>query len=290
MNKKSGLWKKVAICIGGVLLFLLVLGAIFGDEEGDGGSGGPAVNVSELGQGKKAGECRVITLPGGATMEMVWCPPGTFMMGSPVPDLFGKGGEDERSNDETQHQVTLTKGFWMAKYEVTQLQWVSVMNNNPSEHKGEIFPVESLRWDACQEFCKKTGLSLPTEAEWEYACRAGSTGAYAGTGRLEDMGWYAKNSIVSDNIGRTTHRGGKKKPNAWGLYDMHGNVEEWCADWYGTYPDGAVTNPTGAASGERHVLRGGAFDGDPRHCRSAHRHDSFFDFKTFGFRPISRQN
>ena len=281
MNKKSGLWKKVAICIGGVLLFLLVLGAIFGDEEGGGGGGGPAVNVSELGQGQKAGECRVITLPGGATMEMVWCPPGTFMMGSPAPDLFGKGGEPGRLNDETQHQVTLTKGFWMAKYEVTQLQWVSVMKSNPAFHKGETFPVEHVGWDDCQEFCKKAGLSLPTEAEWEYACRAGSTGPYAGTGRLDNMGWYDKNSIVSDYA--TTHRGGKKKPNAWGLYDMHGNVGEWCEN-IGEYPVGAVTNPAGMGS-DHLVGRGGGCSSQEDFCRSASRHGS-----GDGFRPIARQN
>ena len=214
-------------------------------------------------------------------------------MGSPAPDLFGKGGEDKRRQDEIQHQVTLTKGFWMAKYEVTQLQWVSVMKSNPSEHKGEIFPVESVSWNDCQQFCQKTGLSLPTEAEWEYACRAGSTGAYAGTGRLEDMGWYYGNSFVSDIVGKTTHRGGKKKPNAWGLYDMHGNVREWCEDWYGEYPSGAVTNPTGADSGDERVMRGGDFENDPDRCRSAYRSESSqpcFNFKMYGFRPVVRLN
>jgi len=206
-----------------------------------------------------------VTLPGGAAMEMVWCLPGMFMMGY----------------DGSQHQVTLTKGFWMAKTEVTQAQWKSVMRENPSEFKGNNRPVENVSWDDCQAFCQKTGLRLPTEAEWEYACRAGSTGKYAGTGNLEDMGWY------EDNSGGKTHPVGTKQPNAWGLYDMHGNVWEWCADCYGDYPSGAVTDPRGASSGYP-VFRGGSWGSDAGHCRSARRDYSYssYLYRTLGFRPV----
>lgn len=161
--------------------------------------------------GEKAGETKTISLPGGVTMEMVWCPPGTFMM----------GGDDD---ENPPHQVTLAKGFWMGKTEVTQTQWKSVMENNPACNKGDDLPVENVKWDDCREFCEKLGVQLPTEAQWEYACRAGSTGPYAGTGKLDEMGWYG------DNSEGNTHPVGTKQPNAWGLYDMHGNVWECCAD------------------------------------------------------------
>ena len=218
----------------------------------------------------------IVTLPGGATMEMVWCPPGTFTMGSPE-------GEKGRFSDETQHQVTLTKGFWMAKYEVTQEQWMSVMGNNPSDHKGNNLPVEKVSWYGCREFCQKTGLSMPTEAQWESACRAGSTGPYAGTGNLDDMGWYNGNSDGK------THPVGQKNQNAWGLHDMHGNVEEWCADGDGYYPSGAVTDPWGMGSG--YSYRGGDYRGISSYCRSANRGGTYpgNSSSTLGFRPVSIQ-
>ena len=201
-------------------------------------------------------------------------------MGSPV------GEEGQNNTEEAQHQVTLTKGFWMAKTEVTQAQWQSVMGKNPSAHKGKNLPVEQVTWNDCQAFCKKLGLALPTEAQWEYACRAGSSGPYAGTGKLDDMGWYIRNSGDEGQ----THLVGQKQPNAWGLYDMHGNVQEWCADCYGKYPDGPVTNPTGGASGNR-VLRGGSYGGFASFCRSASRFAYIPDDSddTIGFRPVARQ-
>ncbi|MBP5320757.1 MAG: formylglycine-generating enzyme family protein, partial [Kiritimatiellae bacterium] len=142
---------------------------------------------------------------------------------------------------------------------------------NPSRYKGDNLPVEQVSWEDCQEFIakgnKELGLEfrLPTEAEWEYACRAGTTGAYGGTGGLDEMGWYSNNS------GSKTHSVGQKKPNAWGLYDMHGNVWEWCADWYDDYPPGSVTDPTGPAFGGNRVLRGGGWCNLALHCRSAYR-------------------
>ncbi len=197
---------------------------------------------------------------------------GSFTMGSPE-------SEDGRENDETQHRVTLTKGYWLGETEVTQGQWKSVMGSNPSYFKGDNRPVENVSWDDCQEFIRKVNAEaerqfggearLPTEAEWEYACRAGSTGAYAGTGDLDSMGWYGGNS------GSKTHPVGQKRPNAWGFYDMHGNVWEWCNDWYGSYPSGSVTDPAGAASGDLRVLRGGGWNDGARYCRSAFRLGNF---------------
>lgn len=222
------------------------------------------------------GEMKTIQLkPGNATMDLMWCPAGAFMMGSPK-------AESGHENDETRHRVTLTEGFWMAKTEVTQEQWLSVMGDNPSNHKGNNLPVENVSWADCQEFCKKVGngLTLPTEAEWEYACRAETTGTYGGTGDLESMGWYSENSRIEP------HPVGQKLPNKWGLYDMHGNVSEWCMDWYGAYPHGAVTDPTGMVSGDEHVFRGGGYTSGSQACRSAHRHGVW----DVGFRPVTRQD
>ncbi len=231
----------------------------------------------------KAGDVWVADLGGKTTMTMVWCPPGKFMMGSPTTEM-------DRRDNETQHEVTLSQGFWLGKYEVTQCQWQAVIGNNPSWcpqrevvrwklWKWQIpvwrrdflvnswqLPVEQVSWDDCQEFCKKAGpgFRLPTEAEWEYACRAGSMRAYAGTGVLDEMGWYHGNS------GSKTHRVGRKKPNAWGLCDMHGNVFEWCQDLYGKdYPVNAVIDPTGPAAGGLRVIRGGCWNASSGLCRSA---------------------
>ncbi len=207
----------------------------------------------------KPGDTKTITLPGGATMEMVWCPPRSFMMGSPE-------SEEGRYDDETQHHVTLTEGFWIGKYEVTQRQWESVMGENPSYFKGADRPVEQVSWNDCQEFIRKinaagrVSVSLPTEAQWEYACRAGTTTPFSFGSTI--------NSDKANYSGKETAIVGSYAPNAWGLYDMHGNVWELCADWYGAY-NGAVTNPTGPASGTLRVFRGGGWVGDAQSCRSA---------------------
>ena len=244
--------------------------------------------AQELGAGTVAGETKTIALPGGAAMEMVWCPPGTFTMGSPATEE-GRTGSESRSHNERQHRVTLTKGFWMAKTEVTQKQWESVMDKNPSKFEGDNLPVENIHWFDCRNFCDKSGLQIPTEAEWEYACRAGTKGAYAGTGRLDDMGWHSGNS------GMRTHPVGEKAPNAWGLFDMHGNVSEWCWDYVDGYPDTAVTNPTGPAVMDYgrialRGLRGGNWKRDAKECRSADRGGGLprdRDSRN-GFRPVAR--
>jgi formylglycine-generating enzyme required for sulfatase activity len=221
--------------------------------------------IAAMSDGKRAGETTTITLPGGVMMEMVWCPPGTFTMGTPKDEKVPTYGFTYK---DTQHQVTLTKGFWMGKTEVTQVQWKSVMGNNPSEHNGDALPVERVSWEKCQIFCERLGLQLPTEAQWEYACRAGSTGPYAGSGNLDEMGWY------KDNSEEKTHPVGTKQPNAWGLYDMHGNVCEWCADWHGDYSDGAETDPKGGRFGDSRVCRGGGYAYRANSCRSASRFGS----------------
>jgi len=201
-------------------------------------------------------------LGNGVKLEMVEVPGGTFQMGSPEAE---KG---RHSWEGPQHQVTVS-AFAIGKYEVTQKQWQAVMGNNPSNFKGDDLPVEEVSWNEAKEFCQKLSRQtsknyrLPTEAEWEYACRAGTTGAYAGT--LDEMGWY------KDNSGGKKHAVGQKKPNAFGLYDMHGNVWEWCSDWYGSYASMAVTDPVGASSGSYRVIRGGGWIFDAVNCRSAER-------------------
>ena len=228
---------------------------------------------SDNGTCMEAGICRTLALPGGAKMEMVYCPPGEFIMGSPeTEEDCCSATEDDWGFDETQHRVRLTRGFWLGKYPVTQAQWKSVMGNNPSYFKGDNLPVEDVSWNDFQEFihkinaCLGCGARLPTEAEWEYACRAGTTGDYGSKERLDDLGWYKNNS------GDEIHPVGQKKPNAWGLYDMHGNVCEWCNDWIDDYPSVDVTDPTGAEFGDHRVLRGGCYWSDAEECRSACRH------------------
>lgn len=214
---------------------------------------------------RKAGE----TMTGPHGIELVWCPPGTFTMGE------GDGA----------HQVTLTKGFWIGKTPVTQDQWQKVMGSNPSHFKGPQKPVEMVSWNDAQEFLNKLGAGyrLPTEAEWEYACRAGSTTRYCfgdSQGELREYAWFAPNR------GRTTYPVGQKKPNAWGIHDMHGNVCEWCQDWYGGYPKGAVTDPTGADQASARVRRGGSWHDVASLCLSAYRYGSEpgYRYSTLGFR------
>ena len=215
-------------------------------------------------------------------MEMIYVAPGKFMMGSPE-------SEPGREDDESQHLVTLTKGFWLGKTPVTQAQWESVMKLNPSSNKGDDLPVGCVSWEDCKKFIAKVNdyfaceARLPTEAEWEYACRAGTSGPYGGTGNIDDMGWY-DNTFWG--FGLKTHPVAQKKPNAWGFYDMHGNVWEWCNDWYGYYPDENVTNPGGPVSGDARVLRGGCWRSFARACRSAFRRPNTpaYSNDSFGFR------
>jgi formylglycine-generating enzyme required for sulfatase activity len=197
---------------------------------------------------------------GGASFEMMLIPPGKFWMGSPESEKDRYGDEGPR------HKVLISKPFYLGKTEVTQAQWQKIMGSNPSNFKGDRRPVEQVSWKDCQEFCKKTGLALPSEAQWEFACRAGSTGAYCfgdDGSLLKDYAWYNENS------GSKTHPVGQKKPNALGLYDMHGNVREWCGDRFEKYPSEEVKDPTGPSNGSLRVLRGGSWSIDARWLRSA---------------------
>ncbi|NBS91600.1 formylglycine-generating enzyme family protein, partial [bacterium] len=176
-------------------------------------------------------------------------------------------------DDETQHEVTLTKPFYMGKYEVTQEQWESVMGNNPSSRtKGAKLPVTDVSWEDCQEFIKKLnaktkgGYRLPTEAEWEYSCRAGTSTAYSFGNNL----MKADANYDDSKIGKPVAVG-SYKPNAFGLYDMHGNVWEWCEDWHSEYPTGAVTDTAGPLTGNGRVLRGGSFGYLVSWARSSYR-------------------
>jgi sulfatase modifying factor 1 len=204
-------------------------------------------------------------LGNGISIEMVLIPAGKFKMGSPE-------SEKDRYKEETQHEVTLTKPYYMGKYEVTQEQWESVMGKNPSDTKGAKLPVTKVSWDDCQEFIKKLnkktngGYRLPTEAEWECACRAGTITAFSFGDQITPKDANYKDSKIGKPI-----EVGSYEPNAFGLYDMHGNVWEWCEDWYADYPAGSVTDPKGPATGEDRVLRGGSFFSDGSDARSSNR-------------------
>jgi formylglycine-generating enzyme required for sulfatase activity len=204
-------------------------------------------------------------------MEFVLIPAGSFTMGADK-------NFEAASNDETpQHLVSISKPFYLGKYEVTQAQWAAVMENNPSTFKGRSNPVEEVSWDDIQTFIKRLNQKeghkryrLPTEAEWEYAARAGTTSAYSFGDDEDSVGryaWYVGNS------GDKTHPVGQKQPNPWGLHDMHGNVWEWVQDWYGDqyYSDSPGTDPKGPSTGNVRVVRGGSWGGSAGRCRSANR-------------------
>lgn len=207
---------------------------------------------------------------GDVEIEMVYVEGGSFTMGATAEQ------GDAYSEETPKHQVTLSN-FHIGKYEVTQALWQAVMSNNPSRFKGANRPVEQVSWDDCQEFiCKLNNLTnahfrLPTEAEWEYAARGGKQSRgfkYAGSNNLGSVAWYNNNS------GNETHPVGQKSPNELGLYDMSGNVLEWCQDWFDNYSANSQTNPMGPSSGPGRVNRGGSWDGYVGWCRSSYRNTS----------------
>ena len=204
------------------------------------------------------------------TFEMVYVGPGTFVMGAtPEQDI------DLWLNERPTHRVTLSP-YFIGKYEVTQELYAAVMGNNPSKFKGAKRPVESVSWDDCQDFIRKLNaltsmnFRLPTEAEWEFSARGGNRSEgfkYSGSNDIDDVAWYDANS------GKETHSVGLKSPNELGLYDMSGNVWEWCRDRYGEYCSSSQTNPIGPSLGFRRVFRGGCWCSLGRSCRVSRRND-----------------
>ena len=243
-------------------------------------------------------------------LEMIWVEPGTFMMGSPTT-------EAERYGNETQHKVTLTQGFYLGKYEVTQEQYKKVMGKNPSHFKGNKLPVENVSWNDAVAFCEAltkmelqnnygrddysenkitTGsweFALPTEAQWEYACRAGTTTAYSWgesiTSYDANYNWDRAYNTGADF--KETRDVGQYSANPWGFFDMHGNVREWTADWYGTYPSNLVIDPRGPTEGSHHFPRGGSWRHIGMHLRSAspgRRNPGVYPYEV-GFRVAFKQ-
>jgi formylglycine-generating enzyme required for sulfatase activity len=235
---------------------------------------------------------RNVELPGGVPLSLVRIEAGEFVMGSPDT-------EEGRSADETLHKVVLTQPFWLGRTEVTQAQWTAMMHTTIAQQRdlaqeerrnrpglvqqlwgeGSEHPVYYVSWEEATEFCRRLNeretaarripegyaYALPTEAQWEYACRAGSSGPFGAGGDADDLVWYEK---TADGL---THPVATKRANAWGVYDMHGNVWEWCSDYYAEYPSGSVVDPLGPSSGLNRVERGGRWANPARLCRAAQR-------------------
>ncbi|MBF0294897.1 MAG: formylglycine-generating enzyme family protein [Magnetococcales bacterium] len=214
------------------------------------------------------------TITNSIDMEFAWIPPGNFLMGSDR-----RRDRDATLHETPRHPVSITRGFWLGRHEVTQRQWSDVMLSNPSYFKGVDLPVEQVAWEDAQEFVRRLNARentllyrLPTEAEWEYAARAGfDTVRFFGndTEWMEQYAWYKENS------GGRTHPAGTKWPNGWGLYDMLGNVAEWVSDWYGSehYASSTSSNPKGPKAGSMRIMRGGSWFSPARELRAAHRHE-----------------
>jgi formylglycine-generating enzyme required for sulfatase activity len=229
--------------------------------------------IAEYAKRAKLEPTLTLDLGGGVKWEGVLIPAGTFVMGSPA----GEAKTDEETALEKQHRVTISQPFYMGKYELTQAQYARVMAVNPSGIKGDDLPVCNVSWQDTQDFCDKLAkqvkrpVQLPTEAQWEYACRAGTTTAYHSGNTIADLdkvGWHGGNS------GGKPHPVGQKLPNAWGLYDMHGNIREFVRDYFDGKPLADATDPTGPKEGDpkNHVVRGGAYTANAaaaRNCRSA---------------------
>ena len=218
--------------------------------------------------------------------NMVYVSSGTFTMGA-----TSEQGSDQDGYEEPIHSVTLSS-YYICKYEVTQALWRAVMGSNPSHFKGDNLPVECVSWDDCQTFINRlnsyTGRNfrLPTEAEWEFAARGGNYSRhykFSGSNYIGDVAWYHGNS------GNRTHPVGTKQANELGLYDMSGNVWEWCSDWYGSYNSYSQTDPIGPNSGSFRVMRGGCWFNDVRNCRSAYRSDlPGIEYGNLGLRLVFR--
>ena len=208
----------------------------------------------------------------GTQMEMLLVPPGTYMMGA------SKDDSEATKEEYPAHEVTLTHAFYLSRTEVTQATWQATMQQkDPSSFHGATLPVNNLTFDQANQFCAASSMRLPTEAEWEYACRGGNTTPRYGA--LDDIGWYIANSQLS------THPVAEKLPNPLGFYDMIGNVREWCQDWYSDYTAAAVVDPMGPKSGDVRILRGGSWVISAAYCRASIRVETatLFTF-SIGFR------
>lgn len=237
----------------------------------------------------------------GVRQRMRWIAPGKFMMGSPE-------NEAERWDDEVQHEVELTEGYWMADTVCTQALWQAVMGDNPSHFKVDdqgnptpLRPVENVSWNDCQEFLRRINeaaagleLRLPTEAQWEYACRAGTEtpfafGKYVTTDHVNYDGRYPYAGVLPGKYRQLTLAVGTLPPNPWGLFEMHGNVWEWCEDWFGEYSKEEAVDPAGPLDGTLRVLRGGSWFNFARSARSARRRHGArqsIPFRGIGFRFV----
>ncbi|MEI7633692.1 MAG: formylglycine-generating enzyme family protein [bacterium] len=282
--------KRLVLCVlGAALMAFIGLTACARQQSSD--KGGPTVVAPDTPTpAPVSGLPYTADLGDGVTMDMVWIKPGSFQMGSP-------DSENGRSPDEGPvHRVELD-GFWLGKTEVTQAQYEKIMGTNPSSFKGDgNLPVERVSWNDAVSFCKKLSgksgrtFTLPTEAQWEYACRAGSSTQFCFGGSDSGLGDYA---WFDGNSGDKTHPVGTKQANAFGLYDMHGNVWEWCRDWHddGFYKTSGVTarNPENITEAANRVRRGGGWSNDPQDCRSANRFGGVPELRSvhLGFRAAA---
>ena len=283
------------------LLLAFALGAVTGCGPGTAGydwhSGEVQEHRSTTLMEESKDSSRGKTISNGIGMHFVYITPGSYLMGSPADEVG-------RTIDEEQHKVTLTHGYYVQTTEVTQKQWKAVMGSLPRyiRNCSEECPVERISWEDAQTFIHKLNkleggdyYRLPTEAEWEYAARAGSKKAFAngeitnaacGDTKMSDIGWYCGNSKSYPH-----HPVAQKAPNSWGIYDMHGSVWEWCSDWYGSYPQGSVTDPSGPSEGAERVIRGGGLGDNARSCRTANRlsHESDMIIDNIGMRIVRSQ-
>ena len=250
------------------------------------------LDSKRLAAGERSGDRMVVELLG-VEYAFRYCAPNKFFQGSPP-------NEPLRNDNEEQHVVALTYGYWMQETQVTQKQWTSVMGDNPSHFQGDERPVEQINWFDCQNYIERLNrdatdaqsyfrFSLPTEAEWENACRAETTTPYSfgsqscgkemNCNGLRPYGYGGDEPVMGVFLGETTPVGAYP-PNRWGFYDMHGNVWEWTRDWYGEY-FGFETNPTGPVSGSQKIYRGGGWGSAAECCRSAFRHANYPNFRYF---------
>lgn len=265
-SKNAWLW----IVIGVIAVVGIIIGVNSNGNSSDSGNSKQSGGAIQSGDNTLSQQIFSKTYTAnGVSFDMMMVKAGTFTMGakSEMKDL--------EPDEKPTHQVTLTNDYYIGKTEVTQALWMAVMGNNPSYFIGDNLPVESVSWNDCQKFISKlnslTGQNfrLPTEAEWEFAARGGNNSnhyQYSGSNELGDVAWYVGNS------GDTTHVVATKQPNELGIYDMSGNVWEWCSDWFGNYSSSSLTNPTGPNSGSYRVLRGGGWSSLARNCRSSYRH------------------